>query len=79
MGKFYTANNELKDYLVGLGFPFHDRGEDDGILYYTEHTTGKQVKINNNVNLITLIDPYGRIEDESTSFTDNQIVKFLDK
>jgi len=78
MGKFYTANEEFTNYLLESGFTFHDR-EDESVKYYTEHTTGKQVKVDSNRNLVTLLDQYGRIEDESSSFTDNQIEKFLNK
>jgi len=82
MGKFYTANQEFENYLLELGFTFHTRvekGETEEVKYYTEHTTGKQVKINFKSNLVTLLDKYGRTEDESSSYTDNQIIKFLKK
>lgn len=78
MGKFYTANEEFKNYLLELGFTFHNREEED-VNYFTEHNTGKQVKVDTKKNLVTLLDKYGKIESESSSFTDNQIIKFLDK
>lgn len=76
MGKFYTANEEFKTYLLTLGFTFHDR-EEDKISYYTEHNSGKQVKVDNEKNLVTLLDQSGNVVDSSSSFTDNQIEKFL--
>lgn len=76
MGKFYRANDDLSNYLLTLGFTFHDR-EDEDLKYYTHHESGKQVKINVKTNLITLLDASGKLVDESSSYTDNQIIKFL--
>ena len=62
MGKFYTANNELKDYLVGLGFTFHDRGEDDVSAY----TKGKRPVKGVNNKPDSRIDPEDYTYDEKT-------------
>ncbi len=78
MGKFYTANEDFKNYLLSLNFKFYTR-EDEDINYFTEHETGKQVKVNTKNNLVTLLDEYGIVVDEASSFTDNQIIKFLNK
>jgi hypothetical protein len=77
MGKFYTANKELNDYLTELGLTFHDRGEVE-VSYFTEHSSGKQVKVNHESNLVTFMDNAGIELDSSSCFTDNQIEKFLD-
>ena len=77
MGKFYRANKELGEYLVELGLTFHDREESD-VKYYTDHTSGKQVKINTENRLVTFLDSQGEPVDYSSSFTDNQINKFLE-
>jgi len=77
MGKFYRANQELKDYLLGAGLTFHDIGETN-LNYFTEPYSGKQVKIDTKSNLVSLIDAKGNTIDFSSSFTDNQIIKFLD-
>lgn len=77
MGTFYRADKELSNYLVtDLGFTFHDRNEPE-VEYYTEHKTGKQVKIDTVKNLVTLLDNTGKVVDSSSSFTDNQILNFL--
>lgn len=75
MGKFYTANDQLKSYLKENNLTFHSR-EDVIINYYT-HPSGKQIKINTNNNLITFLNKNGNLVDESSSFTDNQIKNFL--
>lgn len=77
MGKFYRANEEFKAYLLTIGFTFHDR-EEETISYFTHHETGKQVKVNTEKGLVTLLDNYGHLVDESSSYTDNQIIKFLE-
>ena len=75
MGTFYTANNELKDYLIENNLTFHSR--EDGIVNYYTHTSGKQIKINTKNNFITFLDKKGNLIDESSSFTNNQINSFL--
>lgn len=77
MGTFYTANNNLKEYLLQNGCTFHDR-EDSKISYYT-HLSKNQVKVDTEKNLVTLLDETGREIDSSSSFTDNQIKNFLNK
>lgn len=77
MGRFYTANEELAAYLVELGLTFHNREETE-VSYYTDHTSGKQVKIESDKKLVTLLDNQGITVDYSSSFTDNQIKKFLE-
>lgn len=76
MGKFYTANEELENYLVKSGLTFHDREENE-VSYYTDHKTGNQVKIDKSTKLVSLLDNFGQLIDISTCFTDNQIDKFL--
>lgn len=76
MGKFYTANKQLEDYLVKSGLTFHDRGEEE-FSYFTDHKTGNQVKIDNSDKLISLLDGFGYLIDISSCFTDTQIDKFL--
>jgi hypothetical protein len=76
MGKFYSANDELKNYLVEIGLEFHDRGE-SGVSYFTAPFSGKQVKINNEIKLVSFLDNTGIEIDSSSCFTDNQIEKFL--
>ena len=76
MGTFYTANEDFKTYLLANGFTFHDREEPE-VCYYTHHATGNQVKVDTNINLVTLLDQNGSLVDSSSSFTDNQIQKFL--
>lgn len=78
MSKFYTANEDLGTFLIEeLGFTFHDREE--SVKYYTEHNTGKQIKIDTEKNLISLMNKHGVTEEYSSSYTDNQIKKFLNK
>lgn len=77
MGRFYTANSELKDFLLEQGMTFHDREEEE-FSYYTDHFSGKQVKINNNTKLVSFLDAKGLVLDTSSCYTDNQIKKFLE-
>ena len=90
MGKFYTANQELAIYLVKeLNFKFHDREiyseeymknnfiKPLKVQYFTHHNTGKQIKIDTGKNLITLLNKNGYKVKESSSFTNNQLKKFL--
>lgn len=82
MGKFYTANEELANYLTKLGLTHHCRVEkesEEEKKYFTDHSTGKQVKINKKDNLVSLLDNKGTIVDYSSSYTDNQIQAFLQK
>lgn len=80
MGKFYRANEEFTNFLITLGFTFHQREaeENSDIQYYTHHETGKQVRVDIKSNYITLLSNKGLVEDESSSFTDNQIKNFLE-
>ena len=78
MSKFYRANTELKNYLTsGKGLTFHNR-EETSVNYFTDHNTGKQVRVNTSNNLISLLSPKGVVVESSSSFTNNQIDKFLD-
>lgn len=82
MGKFFRANDELGDYLVKeLDFTKHPRTDsaESGVEYYTEHSTGNQVKIDSIKKLVTLLDNEGYTVEESSSFTDNQIKSFLEE
>tara|TARA_R110000851_G_scaffold97156_4_gene210695 strand:+ start:37 stop:273 length:237 start_codon:yes stop_codon:yes gene_type:complete len=76
MGKFYTANEQLQNYLIESGLTFHDR-EDSLVSYFTDHRTGNQVKLNNSNKLVSLLNSFGQLIDISSCFTDNQINKFL--
>lgn len=78
MGKFYTANEELSAYLTEeLGLTFHNREEEE-VKYFTDSNSGKQVKINIEENVVTLLDEKGSFVDESSSFTDGQLKRFLE-
>lgn len=77
MGKFYTANEELTEYLVELGLTFHNREETE-VMYFTDHSSGKQVRIEPTKKLVSLLDNQGIVVDYSSSYTDNQIKKFLE-
>jgi hypothetical protein len=72
MGKFYRANQELGDYLIQIGLTFHDR-EESLVQYYTNHSTGGQVKIDQKNKLVSLLDSRGNTVDYSSSYTNNQI------
>lgn len=76
MSTFYRANAELKTYLEEVGLTFHDREEEE-VNYLTDHNSGKQVKVDFKNSLITFLDNSGDVVDESSSFTDNQIMNFL--
>lgn len=76
MSKFYTANEELGKYLKKLGLTFHNR-EEEGISYFTDSKTGKQVKINSLVNTIAFLDSRGFEVDYSSSYTSKEIQSFL--
>lgn len=80
MGTFYTAGHEgLENFLTSLGLTNHSRGvEDEKVMYFTNHENGKQVKVHKSTNLISLLDSRGDTLESSSSFTDNQLVKFLD-
>lgn len=77
MGKFYTANEELSAYLTEeLGLTFHDREEPE-LKYFTAES-GKQVKLDIKNNIVTLLDDKGLYVDEASSYTDGQLVRFLE-
>jgi hypothetical protein len=76
MGKFYTATEELKNYLVEKGLTFHDR-ENPEVSYYTDHNTGNQIKVDIKNQIVSLLNNFGLLIDISSCFTDNQINKFL--
>jgi hypothetical protein len=76
MGRFYIANKDLEQYLKSLGLVFHDR-EEPHKKYYTQHSDGKQVRIDTDKRLVTFLDEYGYVEDYSSSYTNNQIEAFL--
>ncbi len=76
MGKFYRANQELGNYLTSIGLTFHDR-EDSLVQYYTNHATGRQVKIDQQSKLVTLLDNRGEVVDYSSSYTNNQIKEHI--
>lgn len=80
MGKFYRANEEFTNYLIQLGLTFHqtEAVADSEVKYYTDHTTGKQVKVDNKFSFITFLDNKGMYVDGATSFTDNQVTSFLE-
>lgn len=78
MGKFYRANQEVKQLLKEEGLVFHDR-EEQGVSYFTDHRTGRQVLINQKRNYIKFLDNQGVLIDVSSSYTDNQIKDFLRK
>lgn len=75
MGTFYKANQELKDYLISIGFIFHDRSDAD--TQYFTHPSGNQIKVETKNKFVTLLDNQGYVVEESTSFTDNQIEEFI--
>lgn len=76
MSKFYVANIDLFEYLVELGLTFHNR-EDEDVKYFTDHSTGKQIKLNYGNNLVVFIDANGRTVEFSSAYTNNQIDTFL--
>jgi hypothetical protein len=76
MSKFYVANIDLFEYLVELGLTFHDR-EDEDVKYFTDHLTGKQIKLNYRNNLVVFIGANGRTVEFSSAYTNNQIDTFL--
>ena len=79
MGTFYTAGHtELANFLTSLGLTFHSREDDENVMYFTNHANGKQVKVQKRSNLVSLLDERGETIESSSSFTDNQLVKFLD-
>lgn len=80
MGKFYRVNREFKDLLKDLKFTFHNREEtaSTGVSYYTQHQTGKQIKIDSKHNFIVLLDNKGEVVDESYTFTEKEINNFLE-
>ena len=77
MGKFYRANQDLNNFLLEQGLVFHDR-EERGINYFTDHNTGLQILVNSKRSYIKFLDNTGRLVGLSSSYTDNQIKKFLD-
>lgn len=80
MGKFYKAGQGLEDYLLEVGFTAHSRAglkSKEDSKYFTEHKTGKQVRIDYDINFITFLDEKGNFVDESSVYTDNQINNFI--
>lgn len=82
MSKFYIANGNLDNLLTkDLGMTFHDRQVDEVVpedRYYTYHKNGKQIKYSEESGEITFMDKLGNFVDMSTSFTDKQIIKFIE-
>ena len=78
MSTFYTANKDLVAYLLELGMVKHPRGEEETILYFTNHSNNKQIKVEVNYKLVTLLSDTGKVVDYSSSFTDTQILNFLE-
>jgi hypothetical protein len=78
MGKFYRANQEVRQLLKDEGLVFHDR-EESGVNYFTDHRTGRQVLVNQKRNYIKFLDNRGILVGVASSFTDNQIKDFLRK
>jgi hypothetical protein len=76
ISKFYRANTELKEHLISLGLIFHSR-EEKYISYYTDHNSGKQVRIDKENRLIAFLSPEGNSIEEENSFTSKQIKNFL--
>lgn len=76
MSRFYIANEELEDFLKSIKFEFHDREEEE-VKYFTHLKTGKQVRLNSKTKDVAFISPTGFVEQEDSSFTNNQILMFL--
>lgn len=73
MAKFFSADKSFVDYITMTGFQFK---ETDSEKKYYVNKHGKQIRIDFNSKLITLLDKKGYVVDFSSTFTNEQIDKF---
>lgn len=72
MNRFYKANIELKEYLESKGLTYHPI-ENEDVYYLTQHSSGKQLRIDPRVNLITVLNEKGNTISESNIYTTKQL------
>lgn len=82
MSTFYRADDNFGQFLTKeAGLTFHNTNieleEPSPVKYFTDHKSGKQIKIDSKNNTITFLDEGGYFVEESHTFTDNEVFKFL--